>query len=46
VKRQQCNCLEIDQVTTHSFLGVPCVSISAHSRNIQKGARFAGVRSS
>ena len=33
-KRQHCNCLEIDDVAAHSFLGVPYVSVSAHSRQI------------
>jgi hypothetical protein len=39
---QNCNCLEIDEVATHSFLGMPYVSVSAHSRNIQKGLLFSG----
>jgi hypothetical protein len=39
---QKCNCLQIDEVTMHSFLGTPCVSVSAHSRNIQKGSLFSG----
>jgi hypothetical protein len=41
--RQKCNCLEIDEVATTSFLGVPGVSISAHTRHIQKGITFSGV---
>jgi len=40
---QKCNCLEIDEVATRSFLGVPGVSVSAHTRHIQKGMRFLGV---
>lgn len=40
--RQKCNCLEIDGVATHTFLGIPYVSVSAHARNIQKGSVFAG----
>ena len=39
---QKCNCLEIDTVATHSFLGIPYVSISAHPRHIQKGMVFSG----
>jgi hypothetical protein len=39
---QKCNCLEIDEVAMHSFLGMPYVSVSAHSRNIQKGLVFSG----
>ncbi|HEV8147005.1 MAG TPA: hypothetical protein VGP79_11515 [Bryobacteraceae bacterium] len=34
--RQCCNCLEIDDIATSSFLGVAYVSISAHPRHIQK----------
>lgn len=34
--RQRCNCLEIDDIATRSFLGVPYVSISAHPRHIQR----------
>jgi hypothetical protein len=41
-KQQNCNCLEIDGVATHSFLWVPYVSISAHPRHIQKGMVFPG----
>ena len=40
VKQHQCNCLEIDDVTTRSFLGMPYISVSGHSRNIQKGVLF------
>jgi hypothetical protein len=39
---QKCNCLQIDEVAMHSFLGMPYVSVSAHSRNIQKGLVFSG----
>lgn len=42
VKLQRCNCLEIDDVATHSFLGMPYMSVSAHSRHIQKGMVFCG----
>ena len=40
VKLQGCNCLEIDDVSTRSFFGVPYVSVSAHSRRLQKGSVF------
>jgi hypothetical protein len=40
VMLQKCNCLEIDKVGAHSFLGFPYVSVSAHSRHIQKGSIF------
>jgi|SRR5579871_518109 hypothetical protein len=42
VRQQKCNCLEIDDVETHSFLGIPYVSVSAHARQIQKSASFVG----
>jgi hypothetical protein len=42
VQSQKCNCLEIDRVTTQSFLGLPYVSLSAHSRHIQNGKAFRG----
>jgi hypothetical protein len=41
-KLQKCNCLEIDDVATRSFLGMPYVSVSAHPRHIQRGLVFAG----
>ena len=39
---QKCNCLEIDDIATHSFLGMPYVNVSVHSRHIQKGMVFSG----
>ena len=30
-RRQGCNCLQIDSLTTHSLLGVPYVGVVAHS---------------
>lgn len=42
VKRQGCNCLEIDDVRVRSFLGVPYTRVSAHPRHIQKGMFFSG----
>ena len=42
VREQRCNCLEIDDVATRSFLGLPYVSVSAHPRHIQKGVVFSG----
>ena len=41
-KSQNCNCLEIGQVTMKSFLGLPFASVSAHTRHIQRGPVFAG----
>jgi hypothetical protein len=37
---QKCNCLEIDKISMHSFMGLPYVSVSAHSRHLQKGTTF------
>jgi hypothetical protein len=42
VKLQKCNCLEIDAIRSRSFLGLPYVSLSAHSRHIQNGSLFGG----
>ena len=42
VRQQRCNCLEIGDVATHSLLGMPYVSVSAHPRHIQKGMVFFG----
>jgi hypothetical protein len=39
---QACNCLEIDDVTRHSFLGLPYVSVSAHTRHIQNVKAYRG----
>lgn len=41
VTQQRCNCLQIESVETHSFLGIPYVSLSIRPRHIQKGMRFA-----
>jgi hypothetical protein len=43
VKQQHCNCLEIDDISTRSFLGMPWASVSGHSRNIQQGTLFAST---
>lgn len=40
-KLQRCNCLEIDQVETRSFLGIPYVRLTGHARHIQTGMMFA-----
>jgi hypothetical protein len=39
---QRCNCLAIDDVALHSFLGMSYVRVSAHSRHIQQGMTFSG----
>ncbi len=40
VKSQDCNCIEIAQVTGNSFLKIPFVSVTAHPRHLQKGRTF------
>jgi hypothetical protein len=40
---QKCNCLEIGEVATQNFCGIPYVSLSAHIRHIQRGIVFSGV---
>ena len=40
VKLQKCNSLEIDEVGVHTWLGIPYVSVTAHSRHFQKGSVF------
>ena len=42
VRGQKCNCLEIDDVTTRKFLGIPYVSLWVHPRHIQKDGVFSG----
>lgn len=37
---QKCNCLEVNDIAPRSFLGMPYVSLSAHSRHIQIGRVF------
>ena len=41
VRLQRCNCLQIESVEMHSFLGIPYVSLSVRPRHIQKGMLFA-----
>jgi hypothetical protein len=43
VRKQNCNCLEVDRVTMHRFLGIPYVSLTAHPRHIQKGMTFSAT---
>lgn len=42
VQSQRCNCLEITELATKGFLGIPYVSITAHARHIQDGSQFRG----
>jgi hypothetical protein len=42
VKELRCNCLQIESVQAHSFLGIPWVCVSAYARHVQKGTSFSG----
>jgi hypothetical protein len=42
VTLQKCNCVEVDDVSVRSFLGIPYMRISGHPRHIQKGMAFSG----
>ena len=41
VESHNCNCVEITDVSAKSFLGMPYVNVSAHSRHIQESSAFA-----
>jgi len=41
VREEGSNCLQIAAVESHSFFGIPYVSVSAHPRHIQKGMVFS-----
>src|SRR5579859_1347442 len=36
----KCNCVEITEVSAKSFLGMPYVNVTAHSRHIQESPAF------
>ena len=42
MRLNKCNSLQIDAITPHSVLGIPCLSVSAHCCHIQQGVIFAG----
>jgi len=42
VESHKCNCVEVTEVSAKSFLGMPYVNVSAHSRHIQKSSAFNG----
>jgi hypothetical protein len=44
VEAHHCNCVELSEVSSKSFLGMPYVHVSAHSRHIQKSPAFAGYQ--
>ena len=37
VRAEDFNCLEVTGIVAHHFLGIPYVTVSAHSRHIQQG---------
>ena len=43
-KGQQFNSLEITKVASKRFLGIPFMSVAAHSRHIQQGIRLAPAK--
>ncbi|MFY9673605.1 MAG: hypothetical protein WAK13_04090 [Terriglobales bacterium] len=45
VKHQNFNCLEVTAIVARHFLGVSYVTVSAHSRHIQKGYQLESVES-
>ena len=42
VELHKCNCVEFTEVSAKSFLGMPYVNVSAHSRHIQESSAFTG----
>ena len=44
VESHKCNCVEITEVSAKSFLGMPYVNVSAHSRHIQESSAFSGYQ--
>ena len=40
----KCNCVEITEVSAKSFLGMPYVNVTAHSRHIQESPSFGNSR--
>jgi hypothetical protein len=45
VKSQNCNCIEITDVTEKSFLALPYVRVRAHARHLQQSLVFSAVQS-
>ena len=42
VQAERCNCVEITDLASKTFLGIPYVSVTAHARHIQDGSQFRG----
>ena len=43
VKKQSCNCLQVESVDMHSFLGIAYKTLSGRPLHIQKGLFFVGL---
>lgn len=44
VRRQNFNCLEVTGMVAKRFWGIPCVTVSAHSRHIQQGCELDDIQ--
>jgi hypothetical protein len=44
VKQQQFNGLEVTQIVARRFLGVPYITVSAHSRHLQQSCYLDSAR--
>ena len=42
-RRQHFNCLEVSHILRKHFLGIPYVSIAAHSRHVQQGCQIQSI---
>lgn len=45
VKSQNCNCIEITDVTRKSFLALPYIRVRAHARHLQQSLTFTAAQS-
>jgi hypothetical protein len=45
VKSQNCNCMEITDVTKKSFLALPYMRVRAHTRHLQRSLVFSAAQS-
>lgn len=45
VKSQNCNCIEITDVTEKSFLALPYIRVRAHARHLQQSLVFSAAQS-
>ena len=42
IRKEDFNCLEITEIVGKRFLGIPYITVSAHSRHIQRGYCIGG----